>query len=70
MDELAAKEFAKHNIHFLETSKGTINPTELVSVIVDQENSFKEGLLKAQELIEGSMFDSAVNTARDLCIER
>lgn len=54
LDELAAKEFSKHNIHFLETSKGTINPTELVSVLVDQENSFKDGLLKAQESIQGS----------------
>jgi len=52
--EIADNEFTHRNIHFLETSKGTINPTELVSVIVDQENSFKDGLLKAQELIEGS----------------
>lgn len=52
--EIADKAFSNRSIHFLETSKGTINPTELVSVIIDQENSFKEGLLKAQELIEGS----------------
>ncbi|TEB10809.1 hypothetical protein [Pelotomaculum propionicicum] len=55
LDEIAAKEFSNQkNIHFMETSKGTINPTEFVSVIIDHENSFKEGLLKAQELIEGS----------------
>ena len=53
--EIADKDIRQsNNIHFLETSKGTINPTELVSVIIDQENSFKDGLLKAQELIEGS----------------
>lgn len=52
--EIADREFTHKRIHFLETSKGTINPTELVSVIIDQENSFKDGLLKAQELIEGS----------------
>ena len=46
--------FANQHVHFLETNKGQIYPTELVSVIIDQENSFKEGLLKAQELIEGS----------------
>ncbi|MGE5416079.1 MAG: amidophosphoribosyltransferase [Acidobacteriota bacterium] len=54
LNELADQEFNNKNIHFLETSKGTINPTELVSVIIDQESSFKDGLLKAQELIEGS----------------
>lgn len=54
LDEITAKAFSNKSIHFLETSKGTINPTELVSVIIDQENSFKDGLLKAQELIEGS----------------
>ncbi|MFX4262453.1 amidophosphoribosyltransferase [Pelotomaculum propionicicum] len=55
LDQIAAKEFStQKSIHFMETSKGSINPTELVSVIIDHENSFKEGLLKAQELIEGS----------------
>ena len=46
LDEIAAKEFSnRKNIHFMETSKGAINPTELVSVIIDHENSFKDGLL-------------------------
>ncbi len=52
--EIADKTFANQHTHFLETNKGAIYPTELVSVIIDQENSFKDGLLKAQELIEGS----------------
>ncbi|MEQ8201956.1 MAG: amidophosphoribosyltransferase, partial [Syntrophomonadaceae bacterium] len=50
--ELSDQAFNIRNMHFLETSKGTINPTELVSVIIDQENSFQDGLLAAQELIE------------------
>ena len=54
LDELTEKAFINQNIHFLETNKSAINPTELVSVIIDQEDSFKNGLLKAQELIEGS----------------
>jgi amidophosphoribosyltransferase len=54
LGDIADKAFSKRNMHFLETSKGAINPTELVSVIIDQENSFREGLLKAQDLIEGS----------------
>ncbi len=52
--ELTDQAFNIRNMHFLETSKGDINPTELVSVIIDQEESFEDGLLRAQELIEGS----------------
>ncbi|MEQ8175641.1 MAG: amidophosphoribosyltransferase [Syntrophomonadaceae bacterium] len=52
--DIAANAFDRRNIHFLETSKGAINPTELVSIIIDQEDTIKDGLLKAQELIEGS----------------
>jgi len=54
LDEIVDRAFANPSIHFLETNRGAINPTELVSVIIDQEESFKEGLLKAQELIQGS----------------
>jgi amidophosphoribosyltransferase len=54
VEELVERVFANKNVHFMETSSGVINPTELVSAIIDQENSYKEGLLKAQELIEGS----------------
>ncbi|HPF44129.1 MAG TPA: amidophosphoribosyltransferase [Syntrophomonadaceae bacterium] len=54
LDEIVDKLFANHHTHFLETNRGEIYPTELVSVIIDQENSFKDGLLKAQELIDGS----------------
>lgn len=54
LEEIAEKALANRNTHFLETNKGAVNTTELVSVIIDQENSFKEGLLKAQELIQGS----------------
>ncbi len=54
LNEIADQAFSHQNIHLLETSRGAINPTELVSVIIDQEESFKEGLLKAQEMIEGS----------------
>ena len=52
--DIAERAFANQHTHFLETNHGTIYPTELVSVIIDQENSFKDGLLKAQNTIEGS----------------
>lgn len=54
LDEIAYQAFNVQNIHLLETSQGAINPTELVSVIIDQEDSFKDGLLKTQEMVDGS----------------
>ncbi len=54
LDEIINSAFSENIIHFMETSKGTINPTEVVSVIIDHEDSFKNGLLKVQELIQGS----------------
>lgn len=54
LHEIANRFVAQRKIHLLETSQGTINPTELVAVIIDQEKSFKEGLLQAQEMIDGS----------------
>ncbi len=54
LNEIVEQAFTKKHTHFLETNQGEISPTELVSVIIDQENSFQEGLLKVQELIKGS----------------
>jgi len=51
--KLVEKAFANGNIHFLGASKG-VDPTELVSTIIDNEGNFKDGLLKVQELIQGS----------------
>jgi hypothetical protein len=41
LHEIANQFVAQKKIHLLGTSQGTINPTELVAVIIDQENSFK-----------------------------
>lgn len=54
IDDLVKKAFNKNYIHFLEMSRGEINPTEMVAAIIDQEDSFKEGILKVQEEIDGS----------------
>jgi amidophosphoribosyltransferase len=54
MDELIEKALCLPNVHFLESNKGTINMTELISVIIDNEDSYMNGLLKVQELIKGS----------------
>ena len=54
IDALADKAFKNPNIHLLEINKGQINQTELVSVLVDSEESFKEGLLAVQDAVDGS----------------
>lgn len=54
LNKLAEKTLAKHNTHFLEMSKGEINPTEVVASIIDEEESFKDGILKVHEVIDGS----------------
>jgi amidophosphoribosyltransferase len=40
--------------HFLETSGGVINPTELASMLICEEESFEDGIRNAQEAIQGS----------------
>ena len=54
IQDLANKSLAKKNTHFLEMSKGVINPTEVVSSLIDEGESFKDGIQKAQEAIDGS----------------
>jgi amidophosphoribosyltransferase len=53
--ELVKKAFDVHYIHFLEMSRGEINPTEMVAAIIDQEKTIKDGILRVQEEIDGSM---------------
>jgi len=49
------KKVLKHNrIHFSEINNGKINPTELISVLINQEESFEAGINKVQETIKGS----------------
>ena len=47
--------FLTNNAHFLETSTGDINSTELVASIINQKKNLIEGLQYVQEVIEGSM---------------
>jgi Glutamine phosphoribosylpyrophosphate amidotransferase len=70
MDELAQKAFAKKQVHFSEMSGGTINPTELVATLINEEASFEEGIQKAQQAIKGScslmlLTDQGIYAARD-----
>ena len=54
MQELVKKAFAGNFVHFLEMSRGEINPTEMAATLIDQEDSFKDGILKVQEAVDGS----------------
>lgn len=55
MDELVAEAYENGHIHFMEMSHGRINATELVAAIINQKPTLVEGILYAQEKIEGSM---------------
>lgn len=54
-EELVRRAYDNGRIHFLEMSGGRINSSELVASIINQKESLVEGLLYAQESIEGSM---------------
>jgi len=53
-NELASKAFGKKTTHFSEMSGGGINPTELIATLINQEATFEDGILNAQDAIEGS----------------
>ena len=54
-EELVQKAYENGHIHFLEMSGGRINASELVAALINQKDSLVEGLLYAQEMIDGSM---------------
>ncbi len=53
--ELIKDAYENGHIHFMEMSHGHINATELVAALISQKASITEGLLYAQDKIEGSM---------------
>lgn len=72
MDELVADAYKNGHIHFMEMSHGRINATELVAAIINQKPTLVEGLLYAQEKIEGSMSililtPEGIYASRDRC---
>ncbi|MGN0371427.1 MAG: amidophosphoribosyltransferase [Enterocloster sp.] len=54
-EELVQDAYENGHIHFMEMSHGRINSTELVAALINQRASLLEGLLYAQERIQGSM---------------
>ena len=53
--ELEEMTFKKGHVHYLEMSGGNLNATELVAALINQQNSFVEGIRFAQQMIRGSM---------------
>ena len=71
MDELVEQTFSNGCSHFQEMSAGKVNPTELVSAIINQCDSIPEGIRHAQKLIDGSLTlllltKDGIYAARDL----
>lgn len=53
-EELIANHLSEGGRHFNAMTGGKVNSTELVAALIDQKNSFVEGILFAQEVIKGS----------------
>ena len=70
IDKLTAEAFKSRKSHFAEMRDGTINPTELVSMLINMGDSIEEGIQIAQDSIEGScsmliLTEKGVYAARD-----
>lgn len=53
IDELTAQ-LLKQTRHFSETGSGTTNPSELIAMLINEKNSFEEGIENVHKLIKGS----------------
>lgn len=69
-EKIAQKVFSTRGVHFAEMSEGEINPTELVAAIINQGETFEDGIQNVQQTIEGScslllLTDRGIYAARD-----
>lgn len=69
IEEVSANLLAKR-INFAELSSSAINPTELVAILVNNADSFKEGIQSVYDIVKGScsfliLTDKGVYAARD-----
>lgn len=68
--EIEKKLLENGTSHFLEMSGGDINPTELVASLINQKENLIDGILHAQQMIDGSitfllMNDKGIYISRD-----
>lgn len=70
LQALADQAFGKRATHFSEMSGGEINPTELVATLINQADTFEDGIRAAQDAIDGScsilvLTEAGIYAARD-----
>jgi len=70
MNELVEGVYRNRSGHFTEMTGCEVNPTEVVAMLINQEDSFTAGLTRAQESIEGScsvllLTDDGIYASRD-----
>ncbi len=53
-DELIARYFANHGTQFMARSSGKVNQTELFASLINEKDSFVDGLKNVHELVDGS----------------
>jgi len=53
-EALVERHFAAHGNQFMAMSSGAVNSSELVAALINEKESFVEGILHAQEVIDGS----------------
>ena len=69
-DALIDTYFSDHNHQFMAMTSGKVNVTELIAALINQKDNLVDGILHAQDLIEGSatiliMTDKELFAARD-----
>ena len=70
-EDLIEKNFSARGFQFMAMSSGSVNASELVAALINEEEDIVSGILHAQELIEGSMTilimtsDGTIIAARD-----
>ncbi|NTU51867.1 MAG: hypothetical protein HGA94_05460, partial [Candidatus Aminicenantes bacterium] len=70
IDQLVARAFKGKSLHFSEMRGGEVNPTELVAALINEKDTFEEGIRYAGEMIKGScsiliLTNEGVLAARD-----
>ncbi len=70
LEKLSAEAFKMRPTHFTEVSSIGYNPTEMVAALINQEQTFEEGIQRAMEAIDGScslllLTDKGIYAARD-----
>ncbi|MCH5202195.1 MAG: amidophosphoribosyltransferase [Oscillospiraceae bacterium] len=69
-EEIVERHFTAEGHQFMAMSSGSVNSTELTAALINEESSFVDGILYAQEMIKGSstimlMTSDCIYAARD-----